>query len=599
MSSGLEQQWHKKAIGGGEDDRSLFCYSPHSCPTGSVNLSTDKDNLPEITPPGEAATIDGEHVDAVADQKEVDDITVHKEVDASSVLADLPDVVPDGYVLMRWVYLRCFALVHFTAFLSYAVQLLALNGAQGVVPTIELLNEAAVQLGPDCVFYLPTLAWLDGSDQFLLCIAYGGVIASLFVLAGILTGPFLILLAVLWLSLVNGGGEFTGFQSDGMLVEATFLTLFFAPWQFFEPHLPVPLRWRRQIAPPLVAIWLLRFLLFRLMFAAGAVKLLSGDPTWADLTALQYHFETQPIPTPLAWYVHQLPPPVLKFGVIATLVSELVAPVLIFTTRNLRYVAAVLMSALHVMILLTGNYTFLNWLAICLCIPVLDDRPFMRILPSSLQKRILESQREPASNMVRRNLIAGAACFPLLFMAIGQFLISIGGRGVIPQFVREMIVAGSSFHLADRYGMFAVMTTKRPEVVFEGSNDGKHWSAYEFKYKVDDDLKKAPPVVAPHMPRLTWRLWFAAMGPLEDSKWVLGLAMRILEGSRIIKGFFSYDPFPNDPPKYIRAFVYDYHFTNWDEKNKTGNWWWRDNKRVFLPPIMLVDGRPAPADLLP
>lgn len=503
----------------------------------------------------------------------------------------------DSYVLMRWVYLRVFGLIHFCAFLSYAVQLLALNGSQGIVPTVALLNEAAVQFGPDCIFYMPTLAWIDSSDAFLVGIAYGGVITSLLVVAGVLTAPSLMVLAVLWLSLVNGGGEFTGFQSDGMLVEATFLTLFFAPWQLFEPHLPVAVRWRTQMAPPMVSIWLLRFMIFRLMFAAGAVKLLSGDVTWANLTALQYHFETQPIPTPLAWCVHQLPPALLKFGVIMTFVSELIAPVLVFSTRKLRYVAAALMSVLHLMILLTGNYTFLNYLSICLCIPVLDDRPFKHVLPARLQSRIVGSQKSETSHAALRNLIPAIACLPLIFMAFAQLVASVGGRGIVPQAMREVILAVSSFHLADRYGMFAVMTTRRPEVVFEGSMDGEHWSTYEFKYKVDDDLKKAPPVVAPHMPRLTWRLWFAAMGPIEESAWVLGLALRMLEGQPGIKQFFSHDPFPGDPPKYVRAFVYDYHFTTWDELMKTGKWWWRENRRTFFPPVTLVEGHLAPADI--
>jgi uncharacterized membrane protein YphA (DoxX/SURF4 family) len=493
-----------------------------------------------------------------------------------------------SYALTRWLFFRGLGFIHLVAFGSYALQILGLNGSQGIESTHEILRGASAQLGSLAYYLMPTLEWLNSSDTALQVLALTGTALSLLVIAGVLTAPSLIALDLLWLSLVTGGGQFTAFQSDGMLVEATTLSLFFVPWQWVEPQWGLPLRQTQQRAPSNISIFLLRFMIFRLMLAAGLVKILSGDETWRQLTALNFHFETQPIPTPLAWYAYWLPEWTHKASVIAMYLSELLAPFLIFAGRKPRLLAAVLIAGLHFMIALTGNYTFLNLLCILLCVPLLDDTVVSHVMPGWLRDKITGSQftrSESGWAKLLLNLVAAL----LITLAASQLMVTVFGRRV-PSFLLSALGIVAPFHIADGYGLFAVMTTSRPEIVFEGSSDGHNWESYEFKYKPGDDLKRAPPWVEPHMPRLDWRLWFAAMEPLDENPWVLGLVRQLLLGSPVMHEFFTRDPFLQHPPMLIRAFVYDYHFTTPKEKNLDGAWWRRDNKRVYLPPTGLVNG---------
>lgn len=499
---------------------------------------------------------------------------------------------PESFIFTRWLFFRLLGVIHFTAFASYAVQIIGLNGSHGILPTQNLINSATEQVGAARYFFLPTVAWINCSDTFLQSVTWIGSALSLLVVVGIGTGPCLVVLNILWLSIVTGGGEFTGFQSDGMLVEATFLSLFFVPWQWFEPPWSVPLKLRRQSPPTAASLLLLRFMVFRLMFASGLVKILSGDPTWRDLTAMDYHFQTQPIPTPLAWYAHQLPHWVHKCFSLGMYLSELLAPLFTFASPPFRTSAAFLMASLHIGIALTGNYTFLNFLCILLCLPLLNDQITRLCIPASIRKSIEESQIQPAPNRAKKVLLNTSAGIMLL-IAASVFGLSVI-PGLVPGFLRNATILLSPLHIADSYGLFAVMTTTRPEIVFEGSRDGITWSAYEFKYKPGDDLTQPPPWVEPHMPRLDWRLWFAAMGPADQSPWVLQLVEGMLENTPELQVFFKQNPFEHEAPKYIRAFVYDYHFTDAKTKAATGNWWWRDNKRVYLPAVYLQHGELVP-----
>jgi hypothetical protein len=329
-------------------------------------------------------------------------------------------------------------------------------------------------------------------------------------------------------------------------------------------------------------------MLLRIMFVSGVVKILSGDETWRDLTAMQYHFETQPIPTPLAWYMHHLPPWINKGNVLGMFVSELIAPLFMFGPRALRLGGAALMFSLHFFIALTGNYTFLSYLMMALCLTLLDDDLLRKLFPKFLVQSIDDSWDERKPGRVRE-AIYKAAVFLFFTAAISSFAAGIFGRQILSGPLRPVAVVFSSLQLANSYGLFAVMTKTRPEIVFEGSNDLKSWSSYEFPCKPGDDLKRPPPWVAPHMPRLDWRLWFAAMGPLEDNQWVLALAKRMLQGEPQVVNFFAVNPFANHPPKYLRAYVYDYHFTTPAERNATGDWWRRENKQSYMPPVTLHD----------
>ncbi|MCA9804572.1 MAG: lipase maturation factor family protein, partial [Cyanobacteria bacterium HKST-UBA02] len=422
---------------------------------------------------------------------------------------------------------------------------------------------------------------------------------SLMVIAGVFTGPCLFILATLYLTIVNGGGVFTGFQSDGLLVEATVIALFLVSWR------PLERPWKGApplSSPPAISLWLMRFLLFRLMFAAGLVKIMSGDPTWQDLTAMAYHYETQPIPSPAAWFFYHLPLPVHKIESAATFVIELLAPLLMFFGRRCRLAAGISFMLLHAMIIVTGNYSFLNYLTAFMSICLIEDRYLKGILPGWLIARLMPDKAEklreevpveqqeteesaPSEKRHGRSQIVTAALAAVLFLiGTSRFLAGLGVYLPVP--VMTGLRAIAPFHIANSYGMFAVMTRQRPEIVFEGSDDLVRWQEYSFKFKVDG-LDKAPPVMAPHMPRLEWRLWFEAMDVSRTEPWVLNLCRLMLRGDAEVMRMFVPGPYVNGkPPRYLRAFVYNYHFTDF-EKLKKGQWWWRDDKRLFIPPVEL------------
>jgi pimeloyl-ACP methyl ester carboxylesterase len=244
------------------------------------------------------------------------------------------------------------------------------------------------------------------------------------------------------------------------------------------------------------------------------------------------------------------------------------------------------MFLLHCFIALTGNYTFLNYLMMVLCLTLLDDQLLKRFMPPKLMAIFQDSIDEKKAGRLREAIYRGA-CAVFFSMALLVSATTFMGRGAILSPLRPIAAVFASLQLANSYGLFAVMTKIRKEIVFEGSNDGKAWFGYEFPIKPGDDLKRDLPWVAPHMPRLDWRLWFAAMAPLEDNQWVLALAKRMLEGDTEVTRFFAVNPFPKAPPKYLRAFVYDYHFTDFNEHAKTGQWWHRDKRQSYMPALML------------
>jgi hypothetical protein len=517
--------------------------------------------------------------------------------------------VQQPWYLTRWMFIRLIGVINLTAFGSYAVQIIQLNGSHGVMPTAELLRTLPDFDAFQRFLMMPTMAWLECSDQFLQWQTIVGSLLSVSITLGIFSGPCLALCTVLWLSLVAGGGEFTNFQSDGMLVEANLLSLFVVSWAAFEPPWMVKTDLCRQHLPLPAGILLLRFMIFRIMLASGLIKLASGDPYWASLTALNYHFETQPLPTPLAWYFDHLPQWVLSGFVLSMFASEIIAPLFVFGPRLLRLISAVLMAGLQVMIILTGNYTFLNYLLIVLCIPVLDDTLTGQLIPERARKTIRSSVQFDFVPSKAGKAVVTVLASVMIFLAGSQFV----NTFIRVPVMRSVLMLIAQLHIADNYGLFAVMTVKRPEIVFEGSDDGRVWQPYVMRWKVDDP-HEAPPWVAPHMPRLPWRLWFAAMDlpPLTSAEaletqregsfevqqgWVLSLVYRMLQGQSEVLKAFEKDPFPSKPPKYMRAWVYQYHFTDKDQRAKNGDWWWRDQQREYLAPLTLIDGKLAQANL--
>ncbi len=469
---------------------------------------------------------------------------------------------PATFDLTRWLFLKALGLTYFFAYLSFALQATGLIGSNGITPIGDFLQEVHAQFGAQGYLLVPTIFWFNASDTFLQLVAWAGVILSMLLIIGWARRVIVVLLFVGYLSIASAGQVFMSFQWDVLLVEASFLAIFID----FG-----------------ITIWLYRLLLFRLMFLSGAVKLLSGDPTWHDLTALNYHFETQPLPTVIGWWMHQLPDAVHRLFTLATFCIELILPFFIFFPRHLRMLAGMGIIFLQILILLTGNYTFFNLLTIALCLFLFDDAALRRLVPARLAQRSSASfARRPHSKVTRWAM--GTLATLLVIMGVGQLVITL--RGEVPQPIGAVMDFLEPFQLVNRYGLFANMTTTRPEIIVEGSNDGQNWQAYEFRYKAGE-VTRPPLWVAPLQPRLDWQMWFAALGPYQQNPWFINFLLRLLQGSPDVTHLLENNPFPDHPPRYVRAMLYEYHFTDPATLSSTGAWWRREPIGVYVPPVRL------------
>jgi hypothetical protein len=313
-----------------------------------------------------------------------------------------------------------------------------------------------------------------------------------------------------------------------------------------------------------MAVWVFRLLIFRLMLESGAVKLLSGDPAWRNLTAMSYHYETQPLPTPLAWYAYQLPSIFQKASTVGVFVVELAVPFLFLLTSRLRRIGAIVTIGLQILIALTGNYTFFNLLTILLCLLLFID--------------VKTPERIPWNA-----LLVGVVLIPL---GLIQLASTFGIWRELPEPLETINFRAETFRIVNHYGLFAVMTTSRPEIIIEGSNDGQQWQAYDFKYK-PGDVNRPLPWVAPYQPRLDWQMWFAALSTSQNNPWFSQLMVRLLQGAPQVTALMSANPFPNSPPRWVRAVVYDYHFTDATTRRTTGAIWTRTLSGGYFPAVSL------------
>jgi predicted DCC family thiol-disulfide oxidoreductase YuxK len=489
------------------------------------------------------------------------------------------DLGPYSYFLSRWLFLRLLGVIYFIAFLSFWIQIPGLIGSDGILPAERFLEIVKFNLESKAYWLVPTVAWFNAHDGFLQFLALGGTLLSVLVIFGVLTIPVLVVLWIFYLSLVSAGQVFMSFQWDNLLLEAGFLAIFMAPLQVLP-------RLSGESPPSMAVLWLFRFLLFRLMFSSGFGKLTSGDPTWRNFTALDFHYFTQPLPTPIAWYMYQLPEWFHKLSVGFMFFIEIVIPFLIFAPRQLRFIAGAGIILLQVFIALTGNYTFFNVLTISLCALLFDDAFLRRVCPKKIKeameiKRLISDSRY---TFPHKKLGMGILAAIIIFLGCIQLSGVVIGSQNLPRILRQTFLWVSPFRIVNNYGLFRVMTTSRPEIIIEGSNDGENWVEYEFKSK-PGNLKTAPPWVQPHQPRLDWQMWFAALGNTQNNPWFVNLMERILQGSPHVLRLLESNPFPEQPPKYLRAALYEYSFTNLDTKRDTGDWWKRELIGTYFYPI--------------
>ena len=397
-------------------------------------------------------------------------------------------------------------------------------------------------------------------------------------LAGVAQAPVLALLWACYLSLSVVGQTFLWFQWDRLLLEAGLLAVLYAPTQWL-PSL------EQERAPSRAVRWLVWLLLFKLMFLSGITKLASGDPTWRHLTALDYHFWTQPLPPWTAWYAQLLPAWVHKGMTLGMFAIELGVPWLIFAPspwRRLRIAACALLGLGQLGIAATGNYGFFNLLAIVLCVPLLDDAVLRRVLPL----RLAAGEPEPLwRRRVTVALLAVIASLSALTFAREISATLPGGRGALDH---PLLRAVAPLRSVNGYGVFRVMTTERPEIVIEGSRDSVHWLEYEFRWQ-PGAVSRRPRFVAPHQPRLDWQMWFAALDPEGAEPWLAGLVRRLLEGTPQVLSLLGSNPFPGAPPRYVRLVSYRYRFTTAQERSRTGAWWSRELSGYLTGPLSLAD----------
>jgi hypothetical protein len=487
----------------------------------------------------------------------------------------------DTYWLTRFVILRWMGFVYLIAFYVAASQLVPLVGADGLTPATLFFHAVAAQGGGawNGFLLLPSIFWWNCSDAWLHVVPWIGVALSCVVLAGYANALMMVVLWFFYVSIVHVGQDWYGYGWEIQMSETGFLCIFLCPLLDARPF---PLR-----PPPFQIVTLFRWLIVRIMLGSALIKL-RGDPCWRDLTALYYHFETQPIPNPLSRTFHFLPHPVLQFGVIWTFVVELVAPFFCFWPRWGRYIAGAIIISFQLTLIVSGNLSFFNWLTILPALACFDDRVWRRILPTFLKSYAMEAQLAARPSRAMNGLCwAVVALVGVLSIEPVLNLVAPGENGQ----AMNASFAFDTLHLVNTYGAFGSVGKERPVIVFEGTDSADPATATDWKeypYVGSPwDPKVSQPFIAPYQPHLDWQLWFAAMATYREYPWTLNLVYKLLHNDPAMLGLFAGNPFPDHPPRYIRAVLYTFHFA------KPGNpehvYWTRDRMGLWLPAFSVDD----------
>ncbi|WBP84543.1 lipase maturation factor family protein [Kitasatospora cathayae] len=472
------------------------------------------------------------------------------------------------YWLGRLLFQRGLAVVYFVAFLSVAAQFRGLIGERGLLPASAFVARVRFVNAPS-VFHLHC------SDRFLAAVIWTGVALSAALAAGAgdavpLWASILMWLATwaAYLSIVNVGQTWFAYMWESLLAETGFLAIFLG---------------NADVAPPILVLWLLRWLLFRLEVGAGLIKL-RGDSCWRDLTCLYYHHETQPMPGPLSWFFHHLPKPVHRVEAAANHLAQLLAPFALFAPQPAASAAAVFMIVTQLWLIASGNFAWLNWLAVVLALSVLGTGATSRTLGL------------PAAH----HFSSPPTWYEGLVMAAAVLLVALSywpARNLVSR--RQIMNASfNPLHLVNTYGAFGSIGRARYEIVVEGTDDREIgattvWKEYAFKGK-PGDVRYRPSQIAPYHLRLDWQMWFAAISPAYAEPWFPRLLAALLDNNTEVLRLIGTNPFREDPPTYVRARLYRYRFTEWRDLRATGAWWHRTLLGDYVPPVALPGRTTAP-----
>ena len=471
----------------------------------------------------------------------------------------------DDYTLAAAVFLRLLGVIYFIAFFSLSVQVVGLVGQHGILPFNERLSAYFEHYGYLAWLLKPTLFWFSCTDWVLRAATYAGCFFSVLLFFGRWQRLSLVALFMLYLSLFHAGQTFLSFQWDSLLLETGFLSIFLVG------------------GPSRLLVFLFHWLLFRLRFMSGIAKLASGDPVWANFSALNDYFETQPLPHIGSWYFHQLPTWLHQAGVGLVFFSELIVPFFIFLPRRFRLFAAAVTVLMQVLIIASSNHNWINFLTILLCLFLLDDALLKKILPAGIITSIITSvsgkspDKQTSCGCVRYLLLPFALI--IILSSISVFVPRVVNAPLPPPFARTAGLV-QSWGMGFSFHVFPTMQTQRHELQVEGSYDGKNWQAYRFRYK-PGPLMRAPVFNLPHQPRLDWMIWFVPPQHPEMMYWFGQFLERLHEGREEVTALLEYNPFEEKPPVYIRVLVFDYHFTTPAERGETGRWWNADYLGLF------------------
>jgi len=492
-------------------------------------------------------------------------------------------------LLPRWIFLRVLGLIYYSAFFSLAFQIRGLIGPHGILPAGEYLQALAERFGHAGYWYAPTLLWFSSSSYMLMGISWAGMIASLLLVLNLWPRGMLAVCFVCFLSFVSAAQDFSAYQSDGMLLEAGFIALFFTP-AGFRPG------WGEESRPSRASLFLLVWECFRIYFESGVAKIMGGDPQWRNFTALDEYYQNGPLPTWIGWYMQHFPHWFHAATAFGTLALELMLAWMMFLPRRLRILCFLILTPWQIGIILSANYTFLNYLVLALGILLLDDQFVLPYLPQFLKKSyVATKEAEPLAEPVledkwRKRLWVQLSALKLAVTAVMLTWIFYATLAQMVWMVKPWprwttpVSVLEPFRIANRYGLFAVMTRGRYEIEFQGSDDGQTWFIYPFRFKPQDP-SKAPGIYAPYQPRFDWNLWFASLSSWRQEPIVVRTEQSLLRGDTDALLLFSGNPFPHAPPHQVRCVIWQYWFTTPVERRAQGMWWRRQQLGLYAPTL--------------